>query len=93
MIMDGKILSGDICRSTCGRDKDGVFLVISVTGDRALIADGNVRKDRSLKKKNLKHLEILIPQADVTLSERIGKGIPTSDKSLRRRIAELSQKK
>ena len=91
--MERKIAVGDIVKSTCGRDKDGVFLVVSVEGERVFIADGKIRKISSLKKKNLKHLEILIPQADEEFADRIVRNVPTSNERLKKRIAERFQKK
>lgn len=85
--------AGDLCISKSGRDKGTVFLIISIDGDRAAVVDGKTRKIGKEKKKNLKHLEILLPQADMSLAERIRKGIPTSDEKLKKRIGELSKNK
>ena len=62
-------------------------------GDRATVVDGKTRRVGKEKKKNLKHLEIFIPQADKELAERIRKGIPTADARVKKRIRELSEKK
>ena len=84
--------AGDLVLSRSGRDKGRIFLVIGTENDRVIVADGKTRKIGSFKKKNGKHLELLLPQADVSLAERIGKGVPTSNERLKKRIRELSQK-
>lgn len=51
---------GSIVRSICGRDRYRPFAVVGVTDDgRLLVADGNLHKLSSPKKKNLRHVEIL----------------------------------
>ena len=91
--MKEKLSAGDLCISKSGRDKGAILLVIEVKDDRATVVDGKTRKIGKEKKKNLKHLEIFIPQADICLAERIRKGIPTGNERLRKRIGELSKKK
>ena len=90
--MDQTICAGDLVLSKSGRDKGNIFLVIEVLPERVTIADGKMRKIGSLKRKNLKHLSLLISQADISLAERIREGVPTSNERLHRRISELSQK-
>jgi ribosomal protein L14E/L6E/L27E len=50
------IQKGSIVRARAGRDKDSFFVVLSVEGKYALIADGRRRKLEQPKKKNLLHL-------------------------------------
>lgn len=51
---------GAIVRSKCGRDRYRVFAVIGICEDgRVLIADGDLHKLSSPKKKNLSHLTVL----------------------------------
>lgn len=50
------IQKGSIVRAKSGRDKDKFFLVLSVEGHFAFIADGKTRKLEKPKKKNLLHL-------------------------------------
>ena len=48
---------GQIVHSRAGRDKDHFFIVISIVNEEyVLIADGDLRKINSPKKKKLKHL-------------------------------------
>ena len=50
------IQKGSIVRAKSGRDKGKFFLVLSVEGHFAFIADGKTRKLEKPKKKNLLHL-------------------------------------
>ena len=50
------IQKGSIVRALAGRDKDGFFVVLSVEGSYALIADGKRRQVQHPKRKKLKHL-------------------------------------
>ena len=56
--MEGVAL-GQIVRSKSGRDKDRYFIVIGLVDDNyVLIADGDLRKISSPKKKKIKHLAV-----------------------------------
>ena len=50
------IQKGSIVRAKSGRDKGKFFLVLSIEGHVAFIADGKTRKLEKPKKKNLLHL-------------------------------------
>lgn len=50
--------TGTIVKSTAGRDKNGFFCVVELSGDYVLIADGKSRKLENPKRKKLKHVEI-----------------------------------
>ena len=50
------IQKGSIVRAKSGRDKGKFFLVLSVEGHFAFIADGKTRKLENRKTKNLLHL-------------------------------------
>ena len=50
------IVKGSVVRATAGRDKDKFFVVLSVDGVYARIADGKRRKVQKPKNKKLIHL-------------------------------------
>jgi ribosomal protein L14E/L6E/L27E len=50
------IVKGSVVRATAGRDKDKFFVVLSVEGAYAQIADGKRRKVQKPKNKKLIHL-------------------------------------
>ncbi|MGE4352723.1 MAG: KOW domain-containing RNA-binding protein [Oscillospiraceae bacterium] len=49
----------DIVRSLAGHDAGNLFLVLDIRGDRALLADGKMRKLQKPKFKSFKHLELV----------------------------------
>jgi ribosomal protein L14E/L6E/L27E len=65
--MDVKV--GMVVKSAAGRDKGRFMAVISVGDGFAYIADGDVRKAETPKKKKLKHLKptnTFIPENNLT---------------------------
>jgi len=52
-----EIQTGSIVYSKAGRDKGKILLVVSVEGEYAYVADGDLRRVDKLKKKKLKHLQ------------------------------------
>ncbi len=50
------ICKGSLVYSRAGRDKGGLFLVLSAEENYAYIADGNTRKVSAPKRKNIRHL-------------------------------------
>ena len=55
-----KLEPGMLVRSKAGRDKDQVYVVISVDKEYAYAADGAQRPLRHMKKKNKKHLQPIL---------------------------------
>jgi len=54
---------GNVVRSTAGRDKDQLYVVIAVTPNRVMVADGHKRTFFAPKPKNCMHLQ-LVSQAE-----------------------------
>lgn len=52
-----EIKVGSIVRSKAGRDKGNLFVVLAMDGEYVYMADGELRKSDSPKKKKLKHLQ------------------------------------
>jgi ribosomal protein L14E/L6E/L27E len=50
------VQKGILVRSKQGRDKDKIYLVIDVKGDRVYLADGKGRTTKKPKAKNIKHI-------------------------------------
>jgi len=49
---------GQVVRSIAGRDAGKMFILVGIIDDKyVLVADGDLRKIESLKKKNIKHLQ------------------------------------
>ncbi len=47
---------GQVVTSRAGRDAGKTFVVVDWSGDRAMVADGDLRKVENAKKKNPRHL-------------------------------------
>ncbi len=52
-----EVLIGSVVRSKAGRDKGDLFIVLSREGEYAYLANGELRKVDTPKKKKLKHLQ------------------------------------
>ena len=52
-----EIKVGSIVRSKAGRDKGHLFIVLATDGEYVYMADGELRKSDSPKKKKLKHIQ------------------------------------
>ena len=50
------ISTGDIVKSSAGRDRESYFFVLDIEKGYALLADGKLRKVESPKRKNLRHI-------------------------------------
>lgn len=60
------IVEGNVVRSVAGHDADRFYIVLSVEGDFALIADGKKRLLEKPKRKRLKHLKKTNTVIDIT---------------------------
>lgn len=83
-----EIKTGSEVRSIAGRDKGGLFIVMSVDNGYAYLADGDLRRADRPKKKKLKHI-----QASGNVSEFIQNKLETGQKvtnaELRKALAEM----
>ena len=73
---------GRVVLSIAGRDAGRLFLILSVEGDFALIADGKVRRLEAPKRKRLKHLKPAGPVLDITAL--------MTDRQIRRTLASCA---
>lgn len=80
---------GQLVRSTAGRDKDYLFLVVQQVNARTvLIADGNFRRVQNPKRKNARHLMPYPAVADDVQME-LAKGNSIPDRQLRAALQRL----
>ena len=57
MLSTKEVTTGQFVKSKAGRDKDRVFIIISILDDEyVLVADGDLRRMENPKKKKSKHL-------------------------------------
>lgn len=86
--MEGKTL-GQIVSSKSGRDKDRYFIIVGVLDENyVLIADGDLRKISSPKKKKIKHLNLLSSVADDLVS-KLNEGKPITNADLRKSLQSM----
>lgn len=84
--MDREIVASDIVRSTAGRDKGELFVVLAVEGDLLLLADGRRRKLEAPKRKKRRHAALAPVQAG-RLAEKIRSRGKITNSELRRTLA------
>ena len=84
----GKLRIGQLVWSTQGRDAGRYYLVTGFTGDRVLVADGEVRTVNRPKKKNIRHLKAL-PVVDEEISSKVAAGRKLSDADIRKALRSL----
>lgn len=82
----GAIVVGQLVYSKRGRDKGGLFVVISAAGDYVYISDGATRKLSSLKKKKLKHVQP-VNYIDRSISGKISQNAAMLDADIRRALS------
>ncbi len=83
-----EVKTGSEVRSIAGRDKGGLFIVMSVDNGYAYLADGDLRRADRPKKKKLKHI-----QASGKISEfiqnKLESGQKVTNAELRKALAEM----
>ncbi|WP_298032475.1 KOW domain-containing RNA-binding protein [uncultured Dysosmobacter sp.] len=85
-----EIAKSNIVRSSAGRDRGKLFVVLAVEGEYLLLADGKGRKVESPKRKKRRH--VLFVAADETrLSEKIKSSEKITNSELRRTLAGYRQ--
>lgn len=90
--MEKPIKQGDIVIAMTGRDKGKYFLVVFLEDDMAYIVDGKTRKVDNPKKKNIKHLKIVLSESQKVLAEQIQNGQTVGNKRIYLSIRTEKQK-
>ncbi len=85
-----EVLIGSVVRSKAGRDKGDLFIVLSREGEYAFLANGELRKVDTPKKKKLKHIQ---PSGKVSefiknKLETVGK---VTNSEVRKALAEIGE--
>lgn len=79
---------GRLVLSRAGRDKGRPFIVLGYDGDRALVADGDLRPVERPKKKNLRHLAFTRGVAE-EVAQKLAADRPVSNAEVRAAILKL----
>ena len=80
--MKNIVKSGDLVLSLTGRDKGNCFLVLDVENDFVNIVDGKVHKIQKPKRKNIKHIKIILTAKYKPFADKIKIGCPVGNKRL-----------
>ncbi len=84
--------AGDIVLSKAGRDKNKYFIVLETVDENfVMIADGDVRKVDSPKRKKCKHLENTGNKSEF-IKEKLGEGVRVTNPDLKKELAEYNEK-
>ncbi len=86
-----EIQISDIVRSTAGRDKGMLFLVIATEEGYAVLSDGRRRKLENAKRKKLKHLRFE-SRCESRAAQKLQSGEKVTNSELRRTLAEFTAK-
>ncbi|MCL2874555.1 MAG: KOW domain-containing RNA-binding protein [Defluviitaleaceae bacterium] len=70
---------GQIVYSKCGRDKGNLFIVIGLCDEYCFIADGDLRKIETPKKKKVKHIQPTNSISELVSGRDSLKGLKDSD--------------
>jgi ribosomal protein L14E/L6E/L27E len=83
-----EISVGSVVRSKAGRDKGDDFIVLAVEGNYAYLANGELRKVDTPKKKKLKHIQgsAKVSEFIVNKLQNVGK---VTNSEVRKALAEL----
>ena len=81
-----EIAASNIVRSSAGRDRGKLFVVLAVEGEYLLLADGKSRKVESPKRKKRRHVRFVAAD-ESRLSEEIRGEAHITNSELRRTLA------
>lgn len=84
-----EISEGSIVRSIAGRDKGGLFIVLSREGEYVFLANGELRKVDRPKRKKLKHIQGTNSVSEF-VQNKIGTVGKVTNSEVRKALAEFS---
>jgi len=83
--------AGDIVLSKAGRDKNKHFIVLEVIDDNyVFVADGDLRRVDSPKRKKCKHLENT-GNASGYIKDKLGEGVRVTNPDLKKELAAYNE--
>lgn len=83
--------AGDVVKSIAGRDKEKLFLVCKVEDGYVFLANGKERKTTKAKRKNVKHIKLIIKAKNIELAKKIASKEPVSNERLAKELAKIKQ--
>lgn len=86
--MEYTIEVGRLARSTAGRDKNKIFMILDIIDEQYVyITDGDLRTKDKPKKKKLKHLK-LMPEVLKGIAGKLKEGVKVYDAEIRSAIRQ-----
>ena len=83
-MIDAKI--GCFAISRAGHDKDKIYVILSLDGDRVMVSDGRLKPVDTPKKKSLKHLQLTNRTVNDTLLAKLRSGQPVTNEEIKYEI-------
>lgn len=83
-MIDAKI--GCFAISRAGHDKDKIYVILSLDGDRVMVSDGRLKTVDTPKKKSLKHLQLTNRTVNDTLLVKLRSGQPVTNEEIKYEI-------
>ena len=83
-----EIAASNIVRSSAGRDRGKLFVVLAVEGEYLLLADGKTRRLESPKRKKRRHAAFAA-RFDCRAADKIRSGEKLTNSELRRALASF----
>lgn len=83
-MIDAKI--GCFAISRAGHDKDKIYVILSLDGDRVMVSDGRLKTVDTPKKKSLKHLQLTNRTVNDTLLAKLRSGQPVTNEEIKYEI-------
>ncbi|MBE5746163.1 MAG: hypothetical protein E7359_02630 [Clostridiales bacterium] len=72
---------GSLAQSLKGRDSGNVYLIYSATNTQVWLVDGDARKIKNPKKKNLKHIKLLNAKSE-SIKQKITENLKVFDSEI-----------
>ena len=87
-------MTGEFARSLSGHDKGKVYIIIEEHEDYAMLSDGRLKPLYKLKKKNLKHIEVVKKHLyNEEIIEKLARKEKLTDEEIKRAIKLYLQRK
>lgn len=83
-MIDAKI--GCFAISRAGHDKDKIYVILSLDGDRVMVSDGRLKTVDTPKKNSLKHLQLTNRTVNDTLLAKLRSGQPVTNEEIKYEI-------
>lgn len=81
-------MKGRMVQSKAGHDAGELYIIVGQENENVILADGVTRTLQKPKKKNKKHIEIVMSEPAMEITQDILEKKRSGDEAVRRKIAE-----